>query len=416
MSSVYTNGPKRSVSLTLGTSFQIDQLREHYRTALFDDVIPWWQQHSVDRQHGGYLTRLERDGHAYSGDKDMWMIGRQIWMFAHLFNRQEQNPQWRDIALHGAAFTQQYAMRNEGKVYFRLTRDGRPLATCLSLYTECFVAIAMAELGTAADNPDYWDTAVALYDRLMPRLGVPSDTPMLGYPLQAEFHLHAHDMMQLTVASVFDGLLPNRRWQADIHRSVESIVSRHWKPELGALLENVAPDGTPMLDLPEGRMFHPGHSIESAWMLMEVAQANDDYKLLDTAIEIALAALAAGWDERYGGVRYLTNLDATPVHSLEADLKLWWPHCESLYATLLGWMLTGREDLRRWYEKLHDYTFSAFADLEYGEWFGYLNRDGSRVFTAKANGWKGCFHLPRTLFRCYRLLSDAERRPSAGKV
>jgi hypothetical protein len=42
-------------------------------------------------------------------------------------------------------------------------------------------------------------------------------------------------------------------------------------PGLGALLENVAPDGLPLLDLPEGRMFHPGHAIESAWMLMEIA-------------------------------------------------------------------------------------------------------------------------------------------------
>jgi N-acylglucosamine 2-epimerase len=46
---------------------------------------------------------------------------------------------------------------------------------------------------------------------------------------------------------------------------------------------------------------------------------------------------------------------------------------------------------------------SLEADLKHGEWFGYLNRDGSRVWTAKANGWKGFFHLPRILYRCYRL-------------
>ena len=40
---------------------------------------------------------------------------------------------------------------------------------------------------------------------------------------------------------------------------------------------------------------------------------------------------------------------------------------------------------------------------EHGEWFGHLNDDGSPGWTAKANGWKGCFHLPRVLLRCYRL-------------
>ena len=80
-----------------------------------------------------------------------------------------------------------------------------------------------------------------------------------------------------------------------------------------------------------------------------------------------------------------------------------WPnaHCETLYALLLAWNLTGRDDLAQWYEKVHQYTFSYFPDLKHGEWFGYLNRDGSRVWTAKANGWKGFFHLPRILYRCY---------------
>jgi N-acylglucosamine 2-epimerase len=142
-------------------------------------------------------------------------------------------------------------------------------------------------------------------------------------------------------------------------------------------------------------------------MLMEIARRRGDESLLASAVEIALAALEHGWDERYGGLRYLTNIDRTPTHELEADMKLWWPHAEALYATLLGWAATGREDLRRWYEKVHEYTFAAFPDPEYGEWFGYLNRDGSPAFTAKATGWKCCFHLPRVLLRCWQLLSAA---------
>ena len=156
-------------------------------------------------------------------------------------------------------------------------------------------------------------------------------------------------------------------------------------------------------------MFHPGHSIESAWMLMEVARQRSDESLLNTAVDIVLAALEHGWDERYGGLRYLTNIDRTPTHELEADMKLWWPHSETLYALLLGWALTAREDLHRWYEDVHEYAFSAFPDPLHGEWFGYLNRDGSPAFTAKGNGWKGFFHLPRAMFRCYQLLLETEK-------
>ncbi|KKL78465.1 hypothetical protein LCGC14_2024580, partial [marine sediment metagenome] len=276
----------------------------------------------------------------------------------------------------------------------------------LSVYTEVFGAIALAEYAKAAGDETVWQKAMAMYELLMPRLGRPSDTSLLGYPIHAEFHLHADDMCRITVAWVFNEIRPDPRFDDDLTLSVDSILKRHWKPELGALLENVAPDGSPMLDLPEGRMFHPGHAIESAWMLMEIARRRGDETLLQTAVEITLASLDHGWDREYGGLRYITNVDWTPTHSLEADLKLWWPHGETLYALLLAWDLTGRDDLAEWYEKVHDYTFSHFPDPEYGEWFGYLNRDGSRVWTAKANGWKGCFHLPRVLYRCYRLFGS----------
>ena len=100
---------------------------------------------------------------------------------------------------------------------------------------------------------------------------------------------------------------------------------------------------------------------------------------MQTAVDIVLASLEHGWDQEYGGLNYVTNIDWTPTHELGANLKLWWPHCETLYALLLGWSLTGRQDLWQWYEKVHEYTFAHFPDPEYGEWYGYLDRDGKPV-------------------------------------
>ncbi len=121
-----------------------------------------------------------------------------------------------------------------------------------------------------------------------------------------------------------------------------------------------------------------------------------------TAVDIVLGSLDRGWDHDYGGLRYIVKVDGTSTHELGANLKLWWPHCETLDALLLGWALTGRRDLWQWYEKIHDYTFTHFPDPEVGEWYGYLGREGKPVWTAKANGWKGFFHLPCVLFRCYQ--------------
>ncbi len=399
--------PGDTVPRNLIPDAEAARLREQYRAALLDDVIPWWVEHSPDREHGGFYSLLERDGSPYGTDKYMWMNGRQVWMFSHLYNTVEQRGEWLELAGMGMGFMLANAFREDGKMHFRLGREGRSRSEVLSLYTEVFAAIAAAEYSVAAGEDALWGRALEIYDRLVPRLGRTTDTALLCYPIHQEFHTHAHDMCRLTVAWVFDALRPGGRFADDIARSVDSVLRRHWKPELGALLENVAMDGTPLLDLPEGRMVHPGHAIESAWMLMEVARARGDDALFGTAVDIALASLEHGWDQEYGGIRYVTNIDRTPTHSIEADTKLWWPHNEAQYALLLAWAQTGRGDVADWYRKVHEYAFGSFPDPEHGEWFGYLNRDGSRIWTAKANGWKGCFHLPRVLHRCHRLLAPS---------
>lgn len=394
-----------AVKRQLIPDYEASPLREHYRAALLDDFVPWWESHSIDREQGGYFSCLERDGHPYAGDKFTWMLGRQIWMFSRLYNTLRPEPRWGEIAEHGAQFLLDHGFSQQGGLYFRLARDGRPRVDPRDVYAECFAAVALAELSRATGEAGYWQRAVACYDRVQARLGRPTDTPLLGSPMRALFHIYAHDMIRMTVASVLQEIAPDARWEQDLTTSAESVLRLHWKPDLGALLENVAPDGSPMLDLPEGRLLNPGHAIETAWMLMELAHQRDDRPLLDTAIEITLTSLDRCWDQEYGGLHYLANLDGTPTTPPHADHKLWWPHAEALYALLLGWASSGREELGAWYHRVHDYAFSAFPDREFGEWYGYLSRDGRPVFTAKADGRKGFFHLPRVFLRIGRVLA-----------
>jgi N-acylglucosamine 2-epimerase len=383
------------------------QLLRHYRTALFDDVEPWWRAHLLDREQGGYHSCLDRSGAPYAGDKFLWPTARAIWMLSHLYNEQEARPDWLAAAKAGVDWMVRGAFAGNGRMYFRLTRDGRPLARSLSLFTESFAIIALAEYAKVSGERPLLDRALAMCASVLERLGKPSDTAQLGYPLETSFHLHGHDMMRLTAAWVLKQVTADARWNEAIDLSIESVRSRHWKPALDALLENVALSGEAMLDLPEGRMVMPGHAAETAWMMMEVARERGDEGLMQECRGIVLASLERGWDREYGGLRYIVNIDGSPPHPLEGDLKLWWPHCEALYALLLLWDHYGDSEIASWYARVHDYTFDLYPDRELGEWIGYRNREGSPVFTAKANGWKGFFHLPRFLFRGCRLLQTA---------
>ena len=93
-------------------------------------------------------------------------------------------------------------------------------------------------------------------------------------------------------------------------------------------------------------------------------------------------------------------------------MKLWWVHNEALIASLMAYALTGDEKYWERFLLLHEYVFSHFVDEEYGEWYGYLHRDGTVSHMQKGSMWKGPYHLPRCLMLCDELLTKiAEGQP-----
>ena len=57
-----------------------------------------------------------------------------------------------------------------------------------------------------------------------------------------------------------------------------------------------------------------------------------------------------------------------------------------------------------------EYCFAHFNDQEYGEWYGYLRRDGAPTEPrAKGNVFKGPFHVPRMYCEVIRELEKLEQ-------
>ena len=65
---------------------------------LLEDVIPFWLRHGFDREHGGMLTCLDRDGSLLDTDKSIWFQGRAAWMFATLWRTVERRGEWLEAA------------------------------------------------------------------------------------------------------------------------------------------------------------------------------------------------------------------------------------------------------------------------------------------------------------------------------
>ncbi len=374
---------------------------EQYRRALLDDAIPFWQRHSIDRECGGYFTCLDRAGAVFDSDKFIWLQARQLWTFSMLYNRVERRETWLEIARHGAEFLRTRGMDRDGNWYFALDRSGQPLVQPYNIFSDCFAAMAFGQYAIAANDEEASHLARATYRNVLRRRDNPKGQYNKAVPGTRPLKNFALPMILCNLVLELEALLDNEEVERTIDICVREVMDVFLDSERELVFENVRADGS-HADCFDGRLVNPGHGLEAMWFIMDVAQRRGDRDLTERAVQVALDILAFGWDEEHGGVFYFLDADDHPPQQLEWDQKLWWVHLEALVALVMGYALTGREQCWQWYERVHDYAWPRFSDPECGEWYGYLNRRGEVLLSLKGGKWKGCFHVPRAFYRCWR--------------
>ncbi len=388
-------------------SINFRELAEQYRNELLLNVIPFWEKYSPDRVSGGFFTCLDRKGNVYDTDKFIWLQARQVWMFASLYNNVEKNQEWLRMALHGADYLEKHGRDEQGNWYFSLTREGNPLIQPYNIFSDCFATMAFAQLSLATGDDNYARIAKTTFENILRKSdnpkgnynkAVPGTRPLKGFSLP---------MILCNLSLEIEYLLTEDQINTTIQNCIQEVMEVFYDPQSGLIPENVTPDGS-FSDTFDGRLINPGHTIEAMWFILDLAKRLKNTKLAEKAVDIALRTLEYGWDHQYGGIFYFMDIKGCPPQQLEWDQKLWWVHIETLITLIKGYHLTGNQECLKWFEIVHDYTWSHFPDPEFGEWFGYLNRRGEVLLPLKGGKWKGCFHVPRGLYQVWKTLEMIE--------
>jgi N-acylglucosamine 2-epimerase len=382
-------------------------LRRFYADTLRDDVMPFWLRHGLDRENGGMLTALDRDGSVLDTDKSIWFQGRAAWMFATLFNTMERRGEYLEAAGSCLGFLDRHGHDAEGKLYFSVTREGRPLRMRRYVFSEAFASIARAAYAKAAGDERSREGAVRDFARYLrhtfepgvmtPKVD-PGTRPMIGL---AGFMIGIVTAQELR-ANLGEVEVGGRRMTEWIDHFIGEIGRLFFKPDLEVLMEVVAPDGS-VIDHFDGRTLNPGHAIECAWFILHEGRLRGEAAHVQLGLRILDGMWRRGWDAEHGGLFYFRDLHDKPVQEYWHDMKFWWPHCEGIIATQLAFEITRDAKYALMHRQVHDWSFAHFPDPEHGEWYGYLHRDGSVSQRAKGNLFKGPFHLPRMLWYCSQM-------------
>lgn len=379
------------------------ELAAQYKSELLDKVMPFWMEHSIDHEFGGYFTCLERDGEVYDTDKFIWLQGREVWMLSTLYNKVEKRQEWLDAAIQGAEFLKKYGHDGNLNWYFALDREGRPLVEPYNIFSYTFAVIAFGQLSIATGNAEYADIAKRTFDIVLSKVDNPKGRWNKAASGARALKSFALPMILCNVALEIESLLEEDFLNRTIDTCVHEVMDVFYRPELGLIVEHLGTDNQ-LVDCYDGRLLNPGHAIEAMWFIMDLGKRLGRKDLIERAVEIAIAEAEYGWDKEFGGIYYFLDRLGRPQQQLEWDQKLWWVHIETLITMLKGYELTGDERCLEWFKRVHDYTWSHFTDPEHPEWYGYLNRRGEVLLSLKGGKWKGCFHVPRGLFQCWQTL------------
>ncbi len=382
-----------------------NSLLSTYRDGLLNDTLRFWFPRAIDTAHGGYLHAFDRDGSVLDTDKSIWAQGRMSWMLSSLYNTVERKPEWLAWAKHGLDFLDRHGFDDDGRMFFHVAEDGRPIRKRRYAYSESFAAIAHAAYAKASGCERSAARAQALFDQFTRWNFTPGLMPAKHTTTRPMIGMGPRMITIVTAQELRENLGANPILTGWIDRCIDEI--RRWfvKPELRCVMESVGPAGD-IIDHADGRTLNPGHAIEGAWFIMREGRIRDDGAMIRLGLDMLDWMWERGWDREYGGIFYFRDVFDKPVQEYWHDMKFWWPHDETIIATLLAWRLSGEAKYARMHRQVHDWAHQRFADPIHGEWYGYLHRDGRISVPLKGNLWKSCFHHPRMQWLCWRMLAD----------
>ena len=383
----------------------IKQWAESYKRDLTENIMPFWMEHGWDKVNGGVYTCLDRDGSLMDSTKSVWFQGRFAFICAYAYNNVEKNPVWLEAAKSTLDFIEKHCFDKNGRMYFSVSADGKPLRMRRYVFSETFAAIAMSEYALATGEQKYAERAMQIFEDTQRFLTTPG---ILAPKFEETVQLQSHSiiMILINVGSCIRKVINDPKLTQQIDDSIAKLKKYFMHPEFKCLLETVGMNGE-FVDTNMTRTINPGHCIETSWFIFEEAKLrNWDKDMTDMALQIFDWSWDWGWDKQYGGIINFKDCKNLPPQDYSQDMKFWWPQCETIIASLYAYLATGDDEYIYKHQRISEWTYAHFPDNELGEWYGYLHRDGTVAQPAKGNLFKGPFHIPRMMVKAYSLCQE----------
>ncbi|NCB01710.1 MAG: N-acylglucosamine 2-epimerase [Spirochaetia bacterium] len=375
---------------------------------LLDNVLPFWLNNGFDRQYGGMLTGLDREGSLLETDKSIWFQGRALWVFSEAARIYSRQSEYQEVCASLVEFIEKHGFDpTDGRMYFRVSREGKPIVKRIRyVFSETFAIIGFASYSRAFGKKEY---AIKAYDLFKKVLKTLSTKDLLVPKFERQSKGFGVPMILLNTVQELREACPEHKEELTsfIDDLLQEIEQYFVRPELEIVVEQCSADGSLELEHFEGRLLNPGHAIEGAWFIMREARYRENNtNIMNLGTKMLDWMWKIGWDTEKKGIIYFRDALGRSATDYWHDMKFWWPQCEASIANLMAFILTEKEEYLNQFIEVDRYIKANFVDEEAGEWYGYLHHDNSLSTPLKGNMFKGPFHIPRMYLVCASLLNE----------
>jgi len=413
---------------------RVELAHKEMQNHLLNELLPFWKVRGVDKEYGGFLTYLDKDGNPTGETLKTLVCQLRMIFTSSEVSRYNLDPDgtFLGYAKQGVDFVIDHFWDDKHGGWFWTTeQDGTPADRAKIMYGQCFGVYAMAEYAMASGDRRGLDYAIETYNTLKIKAAdvvyggfgeffeedwSPKKPGVYGGDRKG-YDCHMHLMEAFTNLYEATGDFKHRE---ETQRIIDLLFAHVMHPEYGTGQAQFAFDWTPLrailfknvwgadrdVEEDEGRPLNNtsfGHNVECAWLLkhsIDILGLNlDDYK--EKIRKLVDHCLAYGIDRKLGGV-YCEGPNDGPARERN---KEFWQQAECLIGLADAYDIFGEEKYWDAYENVHRFVMDVMINRPVGEWWPLFDENNNLLWTHMAHAWKINYHTVRSAIQTERRLA-----------
>jgi len=388
---------------------------------LHKSIVDFYLPHCVDQQNGGYLESLDADGKFCESEyKFLTLQARQLWFFCQLIQNDIEKEKSTAAAKSGYEFLQKHFLDKEhGGYYSRVKMDGGEFDTRKHIYLNAFAMYSLAAYYNATGDGEALAAALNLFETFEQKaydndnggykeffyadwkmITDPNEPKFVGEVGTKTYNSHLHIMEAF--AELYRAA-PSDLWIAELI-VINTATVKH--PERACNIDRWTNDWQ-MVQADYNLRASYGHDVECAWLVFDAARTIgwSIKPLQNWAVATVEHSIKFGYDTEHGGFYY-----TGPLGKASDDTKKeWWTQAEALVSMLEMYKLTGDKKYLDVFNKTFEFVeqHQIVPADQGGGWWATKNADGSpHGNTSRSSTWHGAYHNGRAMILCRDLLRE----------